>query len=205
MPESINLIRQKLDEPPLPARESTRVRNDLFDPNRGSIRGKPPWFEAFWYFVKCIFFLNPVPWPASLKRGVLRLFGADIGRGVNIKPRVNIHFPWKLSIGEHSWIGEEVFILNFEPVVIGAHTCISQRSFICTGNHDYSSAEFSYRNAPITIRDGAWIGAQCFVAAGVCVGTEAVALAGSVVTKDLPDAMVCSGNPCVPVRHRWKD
>jgi putative colanic acid biosynthesis acetyltransferase WcaF len=201
----MNVITPKLDEFSRPPRVATRVRNDLFDADQGADRGKPHWFEALWYFVKCIFFLNPTPWPASLKRGVLRLFGAEIGAGVNIKPRVNIHFPWKLTIGEHAWIGEEVFILNFEPVVIGAHTCISQRAFICTGNHNYASAEFSYRNAPITIRDGAWIGAQCFVAAGVCIGTEAVALAGSIVTRDLPDAMVCSGNPCVPTRHRWKE
>ena len=135
---------------------------------------------------------------------VVAAFGARIGRQVYIKPRVNIHFPWKLQIGDHTWIGEEVFLLNFEPIVIGAHCCISQRAFVCTGNHDFRKPEMSYRNRPITIQDGAWIGAQVFVSPGVTVGSEAVVTVGSVVTSDLAAGMVCSGNPCHPVQPRWK-
>lgn len=180
-----------------------RVRNDLFDPKVGFDRGRSQWFEAFWYLIKCIFFLSPVPWPSPLKCLLLRLFGAKIGRGVYIKPRVNIHFPWRLSVGDFAWIGEEVFILNLEPVSIGAHCCISQRAFLCTGNHDYRKAEMPYRNAPISISDGAWVGAQVFVGPGVSIGSEAVVAAGSVVTKDLPQSMVSSGNPCLPLKSRW--
>lgn len=121
-----------------------------------------------------------------------------------IKPRVNIHLPWRLTIGDHSWIGEEVFILNFEAVMIGRHACLSQRSFLCTGNHDFRDPAFSYRNAPITIGDGAWIGAQSFVAPGTTIGTDAVATAGSIVTTDLPPSQICSGNPCTPIKPRWK-
>jgi putative colanic acid biosynthesis acetyltransferase WcaF len=117
---------------------------------------------------------------------------------------VNIHLPWKLSVGDYAWIGEEVFILNFEPVSIGAHCCVSQRAFLCTGNHDYRQANFAYRNQPITVEAGAWIGAQAFVAAGVTIGSEAVIAAGSVVTQDQPAYMVCAGNPSIPVRKRWR-
>ncbi len=119
-----------------------------------------------------------------------------------IAPRVNIHMPWKLTIGDHSWIGEEVFILSLEQVTIGSNVCISQRAFLCAGNHDYSSPTFDYMGAPITIGDGAWIGAQSFVGPGVTVGVDTVVTAGSVVVKSLPDGQVCSGNPCVPVRER---
>jgi putative colanic acid biosynthesis acetyltransferase WcaF len=121
-----------------------------------------------------------------------------------IKPRVNIHLPWKLVIGDYTWIGEEVFILNFEPVTIGSNCCISQRAFLCTGNHDYRDIAMSYRNAPIRIEDGAWVGAQCFVGPGVIMAREAVATAGSIVLKNLPEAMICSGNPCVHLKPRWK-
>jgi acetyltransferase-like isoleucine patch superfamily enzyme len=127
-----------------------------------------------------------LPWPAAWRRGLARMFGAKIGKNVSIKPRVNIHFPRKFSIGDHSLIGEEVFILNFEPISIGEQCCISQRAFLCTGNHDYRDWMFSYRNRPIRTEDGAWVGAQVFVAPGVTVGEEAVAAAGSIVTKDLP-------------------
>jgi len=181
----------------------TRVRNDLFQSAEGLDRGRPFMIEAIWYLLKCALFLNPLPIPSSLKRFVLRRFGARIGNGVVIKPRVNIHFPWKLTVGDHAWIGEEVFILNFEPVVIGEHCCISQRVFLCTGSPDYRKPAMPYRNQPITIEEGAWIGAQVFVSPGVTIGSEAVITVGSVVTRDQPTAMVCSGNPCVPVRKRW--
>lgn len=184
---------------------STRVRNDLFDAHVGLDRGRSKLCEVCWYVVKRAFFLSPLPWPSRLKRGLLRIFGAKIGSGVCIKPRVNIHLPWKLTVGDHAWIGEEVFVLNLERVTIGAHCCISQRAFLCTGNHDYRKVEMSYRNAPIVVSDGAWIGAQVFLAPGVVIGSDAVAIAGSVVLKNLPPAMICSGNPCQPVKERWRD
>lgn len=183
----------------------TRVRNDLFDGRPDLDRGRPRWVEAVWYLVKCAFFLSALPWPGSLKCALLRGFGARIGVGVYVKPRVNIHFPWKLEIGDHSWIGEEVFLLNFEPIVIGAHCCISQRAFLCTGNHDFRQPNMRYRNRAIVIEDGAWVGAQSFVGPGVTIGSEAVIAAGSVVTKDQPEQMRCAGNPCVPIGSRWAD
>lgn len=181
----------------------SRVRLDLFDPKKGLVRGRTCIWELLWYLCKMSFFLTALPWPNSLKRYILKLFGANIGAAVVIKPRVNIHMPWKLRIGDHTWIGEEVFILNFEPVTIGSNCCISQRAFLCTGNHDYKDVTFPYRNRPIVIEDGAWVGAQAFVAPGVVIHNEAVASAGSVVTHDLPSAMVCGGNPCIPIRARW--
>lgn len=181
----------------------TRVRNDLFNPRQGLDRGRPPGVEAAWYLLKWLFFLSPLPWPSAFKCALLRLFGAEIGRHVCLKPRLNVHFPWRLRIGDHTWIGEEVFILNFEPVAIGAHCCISQRAFLCTGNHDYRTPAMSYRNQPITVEDGAWVGAQVFIAPGVTIGSEAVLTAGSVVTRNQPPRMVCGGNPCLPLKPRW--
>lgn len=183
----------------------TRVRNDLFDPRKGFDRGRSKPVEAVWYLLKCFLFLTPLPVPSRLKCAILRLFGATVGSGVVIKPRVNIYFPWKLAIGDHAWIGEEVFILNFEPITIGSHCCISQRVFLCAGNHDYRKPDMPYRNHPIVINDGAWVGAQFFVGPGVGIGIEAVITAGSIVTRNQPAQMVCSGNPCSPIKPRWKE
>lgn len=183
----------------------TRIRNDLFDGRPDLDRGRSRWIEALWYLIKCAFFLSALPWPGALKLALLRAFGAKVGAGVYIKPRVNIHFPWKLEIGEHTWIGEEVFLLNLEPISIGAHCCISQRAFLCTGNHDFTQPAMPYRNRPIRIEDGAWIGAQVFVGPGVSVGSEAVVAAGSVVTRTLPAGMRCAGNPCAVIAPRWRD
>lgn len=175
---------------------------DQFDPSKGLDRGRSKRFEAVWYLLKCSFFLSPLPWPGRLKVWLLRRFGATVGEGVVIKPRVNIHFPWKLSLGDHVWIGEEVFILNFEPCVIESRSCISQRAFLCGGNHDFRRLDFPYRNGPIFIREQSWIGAQVFVAPNVTIGKGCVVAAGSIITQDQPEGMICSGNPCRAIRPR---
>lgn len=181
----------------------TRIQNDRFQPLTSAERGAGRLTETCWYLLKCLFFLSPLPWPSSWKVSLLRLFGARVGNSVYIKPRVNIHFPWKLAIGDHTWIGEEAFLLNFEPISIGSHCCISQRAFLCTGNHDYTQPDMPYRNRPLQIEDGVWIGAQAFVAPGITLHTDTVVTAGSVVTSDLPPSMICSGNPCLPVKPRF--
>ena len=183
----------------------TRIRLDHFDASRNLDRGRPVFVEGLWYACKMVFFLSAIPWPSWLKRGLLRVFGAKIGAGVVIKPRVNIHMPWRLKVGSHTWIGEEVFLLNFASVRIGAHACVSQRAFLCTGNHDFRDLEFAFRSGPISVGDGAWVGAGVFVAPGVDIGDEAVVSAGSVVLKTLKGGMICSGNPAVPKGRRWKE
>jgi putative colanic acid biosynthesis acetyltransferase WcaF len=180
-----------------------KTRLDYFDPQIGLDRGQPKVVEVLWYLAKCIFFLASFPWPLSLKRGLLRLFGARIGEGVVIKPRVNVHFPWKLMVGDYAWLGEDVFILNLEPVAIGAHACISQRAFLCTGNHNYRDPCFSYRNAPITIGEGAWVGAGVFVGPGVEFGSEAVAQAGSIISRSVSSNTIMAGNPAKECGSRW--
>ncbi|MCB1119953.1 MAG: WcaF family extracellular polysaccharide biosynthesis acetyltransferase [Verrucomicrobiae bacterium] len=183
----------------------TRMRLDTFDPQKGLDRGKSRFVEILWYLFKMAFILSAFPWPQKVKHGVLKMFGAKIGTGVVVKPRVNIHFPWKLILEDHCWVGEECFILNFEEIIVGAHACLSQRSFLCGGNHNFRTLDFEYRNGPITVKPGAWVGAQSFVGPGVTIGTDTVVAAGSIVTKSLPDNTVCSGNPCVVQSARWKD
>ena len=181
------------------------VRQDLVDHDPMVVTGgRFKYWVILWYLLKLAFFVSAFPWPKKFKCGLLRKFGATVGDSLLLKPKVNIHLPWQLEIGDHTWIGEEVFILNFSKVKIGSHCCISQRVFLCTGNHDFRDPSMPYRNFPITIKDGAWIGAQSFVAPGVTIGTDCVITAGSVVLKDMPDNMICSGNPCRPIKPRWK-
>lgn len=181
----------------------SKVRNDLFDRREGLDRGRSKLVEAAWYGIKIFFFLSALPWPSGLKRGLLRLFGATIGRSVVIKPRVNIHFPWKLEVGDFTWLGEDAWLLNFEPLRIGRHCCISQRAFLCGGNHDFRTTNMRYRNGPITVNDGAWIGAQVFVAPNVSIGVDAVVVAGTIVTCDVPAGMVWGGQPAGVLTGRW--
>lgn len=183
----------------------SRIKNHFFDSRYGYSRGKSALVFALWQLVKWFFFKTVFPWPTGLKVVLLKLFGASVGEGVIIKPQVNIHLPWKLAIGDHAWIGEEVFLLNFEPMVIGAHACISQRAFLCGGNHDFRDPAMKYRNGPITICDGAWVGAQVFVAPGVIVGIDAVIAAGSVLLSNADAGLIYKGNPALVAGMRWKD
>jgi putative colanic acid biosynthesis acetyltransferase WcaF len=182
---------------------SSKVRLDQFKASKNFDRGAGKFKETCWYLCKWIFFLTAFPFPSSFKCFLLRLFGAVIGIGVVIKPRVNVHLPWKLEIGNHSWIGEEVFILSLDRVSIGNNVCVSQRAFLCAGNHDFKDPSFSYRNGPIKIDDGVWIGASVFVAPNTTIGIDAVVTAGTVVTGNLNANGIYSGNPATYVKPRW--
>lgn len=176
---------------------------DQFDSSIGLNRGASKYKEIFWYIIKVFFFLSALPYPSQFKCWLLRCFGAAVGEGVVIKPRVNIHFPWKLEIGNHVWIGEEAFLLNFELLKIGNNVCISQRAFLCGGNHDYKVPSMPYRNGTITLGDGCWVGANVFVAPNVSIGENTVISAGSVVTKSLNENGFYRGNPVEFIKKRW--
>lgn len=182
----------------------SKVRLNEFDPTIGLDRGAGKLKEISWYLVKMIFFLTAFPFPGYVKIFLLRGFGAKVGENVIIKPRVNIHFPWKLEIGNNAWIGEEVFILNFEKLIIGNNVCISQRAFLCGGNHDFRNPSMPFRNGPITLQDGCWIGANCFIGPNVTVGVDSVVTVGSVITSNVEENLICKY--CTPnfKKIRWK-
>jgi putative colanic acid biosynthesis acetyltransferase WcaF len=165
-------------------------------------RGAGIFKEALWLAVSLFLFrLCPFSF-STLKCFVLRIFGAKIGRNVTIKPQVKITFPWKLTVGDHVWIGEECWLLNLERIVIGNHVCISQRAFLCAGSHDYKQVTFDLITRPITLEDGVWIGAGGWVGPGVTAKTHAVLTAGSVTGKDLEANGIYQGNPAVRIKER---
>ena len=170
------------------------MRLDLYDNsdfNRGAGRIK----ESLWILCKCLFFLNPFPWPSSLRVFLLRLFGARLGRHVVVRSGVNVSFPWRFSAGNHVWLGEDVFILSLASVTIGSHVCISQRAFLCTGSHAWKTEAFDLETLPITVEDRVWIAAQAFIGPGTCIGQGSVVGAGTVLMKAIPPDSMAVGNP----------
>lgn len=157
-------------------------------------RGRSSIVESLWVLVQALIFSSFIP-GSSFRRLLLRCFGASVGNKVIIKPGVRIKFPWKLSVGDHSWIGESVWIDNLAPVSIGAHCCLSQQAYICTGNHDWGHATFKLMTAPVTIGDGAWIAARAMVCPGRTIGEGAVLCMGSVAASDLPPWSIAAGVP----------
>lgn len=151
----------------------------------GYDKGRPVHIQALWLAISGLVLTR---WwcPGRVRVAILRAFGATIADNVLIRHRVRIHWPWKLTVGADTWIGEDTWILNLEPVTIGSDVCISQAVLLCTGSHDRRSPTFEFDNAPIVIEDGAWVAARATVLRGVTVGADAVVGATALVTADVP-------------------
>ena len=158
--------------------------------------------RCLWYFCSNVF-VNSYIFPfSSIKVWILKRFGANIGKSVVVKPGVNIKYPWNLTIGNNSWIGEGVWIDNLDKVVISNDVCISQGAYLLCGNHNYKSTAFDLVIAPIEIHSGAWVGAKSIVCPGVKVGTHAVLTLGSVAVNDLDPWCIYKGNPAEVSKQR---
>ncbi len=130
---------------------------------------------------------------------MLKIFGANIGQRVLIRRGVKVHFPWNLEIGDDCWIGEEAWFINHEKIRIGSNVCISQRSIICSGGHNYQSASLEYAHEPVLIKDGAWVCLDAKVLPGVTIGECSVVSAGEVVRKSVPDYSMLIGGEIRPI------
>ncbi|MDF0532149.1 DapH/DapD/GlmU-related protein [Tsukamurella sp. 8F] len=162
----------------------------------GYDKGRPAVVQAMWLAVNWTVLMR---WwfPARLRPPVLRAFGAQIGPNVLIRHDVKIHWPWKLTVGADSWIGEGTWIIDLEPVTIGSDACVSQGVLLCTGSHDRHSPGFEYDNAPVTIGDRVWLAARSAVLRGVTVGDGATVGATALVVRDVPPGAVVRA----PIAH----
>lgn len=178
-----------------------KVYNNSFD-NSWYKPGKSKLVILLWLFVNTIFLRNSLSLASGLKIICLKIFGAKIGKGVVIKPVVNIKYPWKLTIGDHCWIGENVWIDNLAQVTIGDNVCISQGAMLLTGNHNYKKSTFDLMIGTITLNQGVWIGAKSIVCPGITCNSHSVLAVNSVATKDLLPYTIYQGNPAKPVKQR---
>ncbi len=138
----------------------------------------------------------------GLRRCLLRLFGAKVGRGAHVYPGARIWAPWNLEIGEEAGIGDGAILYSQGKITIGRRVVISQGSHLCAGTHDYQKKGFPLLTSPIVVGDEAWIAAEAFIHPGVTIGEGAVIGARSVVTCDMPAWMVSAGHPCRPLKPR---
>jgi putative colanic acid biosynthesis acetyltransferase WcaF len=158
--------------------------------------------QVLWYFSNIVFFKNPFNIFSSLKIFLLKAFGAKLGKGIVIKPSVNIKYPWKLVIGNNSWIGENVWIDNLSEVSIGDNVTLSQGAMLLTGEHDYKKETFDFFSNPIILEEGVWIGAKAVVAGGTTCKSHSILGINSVAKKHLEPYTIYIGNPAVAVRQR---
>lgn len=182
-----------MDERPKTALAS--FNNDWYKPGASVVK------RALWLAISSMFVASRFP-VSGVKKFWLRAFGARIGKGVVIKPSVTIKYPWLLEIGDHCWIGEQVWIDNLVPVKIGNDCCISQGAMLLTGNHNYKKTTFDLVTGKITLEPGTWIGAKAVVCPGVTCASHSLLTVGSVATTALEAYSIYQGNPAVKIRER---
>jgi putative colanic acid biosynthesis acetyltransferase WcaF len=165
-------------------------------------RGRPALFVQFWWIVQALLF-KPLPQICyPLRRVILRAFGARVGRGVQIRPGVTVTYPWKVSIGDYCWIGDEVTLYSLGNISIGSNSVLSQNTYVCAADHDHTLVNFPIRARPVCIGNQVWLANGAWVGPGVSIGDGAVVAARSTVTRNLPPGMVCAGSPCIPRKPR---
>ncbi|NEO32756.1 MAG: colanic acid biosynthesis acetyltransferase WcaF [Symploca sp. SIO3C6] len=165
-------------------------------------RGRPGWFVLLWWLVQAIAFPLSIHNLNGFRCWLLRLFGAKIGTNVIIRPTARFTYPWKVEIGDYSWIGDDVVFYSIDQIRIGQHCVISQKCYLCTGSHDLRDPAFDLIVSGIVIGNGAWIATDCFIAPGVHIGANAVIGARSSVFSNLPAQQVCWGTPARPRYQR---
>lgn len=159
------------------------------------------------YLVHMVMGMIPPTRLFPMKSALLRWAGARVGKNVRIVSSARFHLIGVLSIGDGTWIGEDVRVIGgAAPVSIGRDVDIGPRVTLVTGTHalwgSSGRAAGQSFSLPITIADGAWLGACATILPGVEVGPESMVAAGALVTESVPPKTLVVGVPARLVRQR---
>lgn len=167
-----------------------------------AFRGRSAFVVQLWWLVQ-FFLIHPSPqFMYGWRRFLWRLFGAQVGENVIIRPSARVTYPWKVSVGDSSWIGDHVELYSLGPITIGKNCVISQQSYLCAGTHDHTRLDFPLVAKPIIVEDEVWIATGCFIAPGVTLARGSILGARSVALENVPEATICVGHPAKPVKAR---
>ncbi|PFD99362.1 putative colanic acid biosynthesis acetyltransferase [Priestia megaterium] len=169
------------------------------------IRGRNSLTILIWWIIQGTIFRFSLHNMYRWRNFLIRLFGAKVGQGVKIRSSAKFTYPWKVSIGDYSWIGDNVQFYSLDEIHIGSNCVVSQESYLCTGSHNIRDPHFGLITKPIAIKDGAWIASDVFVYPGVTINEMAVVAARSTVIKDIPANEVHAGSPAKYVKKRFEE
>ena len=158
-------------------------------PGERSKWGKPAAIVAIWFLCEWLFVTNSLQVSSRIRVSALRLFGAKIGRGVIIRPRTRVKFPWNLTIGDGCWIGEGVWFHNQDKVYLGSNVVVSQETMLTCGSHSHRT-DMGLITKPIVIEDGVWVTSRCMVLGGSTIGVSSVISPMTVVSGSIPPNLV---------------
>jgi len=165
-------------------------------------RGRSDLTVLLWQTVQqTLFAWSPQP-AYGWRRWLLRLFGAEVSRGVLVRPTVRVTYPWKVKLGDHCWIGDNAELYSLGPITIGQHAVVSQRSYVCAATHYYNDISFPLVAKAVVVEREAWVAADCFIAPGITIGAGAIVGARSTVLKDVLPSTIMAGSPLKQIGNR---
>lgn len=165
-------------------------------------RGRSGIYIFLWWFIQGTIFKYSFHNMYGWRRFLLKIFGAKIGKNVKVRSSAKFTYPWKISIGDYSWIGDDVTLYSLDNIIIGSNCVISQKSYLCTGSHNIKSKAFDLLTSTIIVEDCSWIASDVFVHPGVVIKKYSVVGAKSNLTKDTVENSINSGNPSRFIRYR---
>lgn len=184
--------------------KSNRIRLDLYHQD-GYSRGRRGWFVLLWWLVQGSLFRFSLHPMYRWRNFLLRAFGAHVGKGVQIRSTATFTYPWKVTIGDYSWIGDHAEFYSLDNIEVGEHCVVSQHSYLCTGTHNIHDPKFGLTTKSIKISDGAWIASDVFVNPGITIGVMSIVAARSTVTRDVPSNEIHAGTPASFMKYRFED
>ncbi|QNK76810.1 colanic acid biosynthesis acetyltransferase WcaF [Winogradskyella sp. PAMC22761] len=167
-----------------------------------NFRGRSKVVVQLWWIVEKTLFACSPQFFYGWRRFLLRSFGAKIGKKVLIRPSVKITYPWKVSIGDYSWVGEDCVLYSLGNIMIGKHVAIAHGVYFNTGMHDHTKKKFDIGYKSVVVEDEAWITNDVYIAPGVHIGRGCVIGARSNVFKNMPEGFICYGNPANVIKKR---
>lgn len=167
-----------------------------------TFRGRNKALVQLWWIVQSSLFAWSPQFLYGWRIFLLRLFGASIGNQVKIRPSAKFTYPWKITIGDNSWVGDNCVFYSLGEIHVGTNVAIAHGVYFCTGLHDIHKITFDIGQKNIYIDDESWIANDVFIAPGVHVGKGCVIGARSTVLSDMPEGMICYGYPAKPIKKR---
>ena len=166
-------------------------------------RGRNKIIVQLWWIIQSSLFAWSPQILYGWRRFLLRLFGAEIGDNVKIRPSARFTYPWKVKIGKNSWVGDDCIFYSLGRIEVGENVAIAHSVYFCTGYHDVESVSFDIKQSPIVIENEVWLTNDVFIGPGVKIGRGCVVGARSSVFSDMPEGMICYGTPAKPIKERY--
>lgn len=167
-----------------------------------NFRGKNKFIVQIWWIVQSSIFRWSPQFMYGWRVFILRLFGAKIGKNCLIRPSSTFTYPWKVTIGDNVWIGDDVVLYSLWNIDIGSNVVISQNSYICAATHNYKSVAFDMVGKSVKIEDESWISSDVFVAPGICIAKGSVIGARSTILNNTHEGFIYYGQPAKKIKKR---